>query len=234
MTGAGNPPPGDRAARWAERAGGWLSEESLTALLVVLIVDMFMLPVLGPDIGRSAMNVVFTILLFTGLATVANRGAAWVVIGTLALVAAILKWIAPHPGLPGTPLAAAVAAVGIFLLFTLLVLLRTFSPGPITRHRIEGAVATYLLIAMTFALAYEVMELASPGSLKFAEGEPEVMERAVGYFSLVTLTTVGYGDVTPVSPLARRLAMLEGLIGQLYPAIVIGWMVASLRPRRRH
>jgi voltage-gated potassium channel Kch len=53
----------------------------------------------------------------------------------------------------------------------------------------------------------------------------------VGYFSLVTLTTVGYGDVTPVTPLARRLAMFEGFIGQLFPAIIIGWMVSSMKRR---
>lgn len=232
MTGAGPPPPGDRPATWTERAGAWLSEEALTGLLLVLIADTFVLPVLGRNIGDVVLNAVFTILLFTGLAAVANRGVAFVVIGLLALAAAILKWIAHVPGLPGTPAVAAGAALVILGLFTLLVLLRTLSPGPITRRRVEGAVAAYLLIAMTFAFAYELMELVSPGSLEFAEGEPEVMDQAVGYFSLVTLTTVGYGDVTPVSPLARRLAMLEGFIGQLYPAILIGWMVSSMRSRR--
>jgi voltage-gated potassium channel Kch len=233
MTGAGHPPPGERPARWTERAGAWLSEEALTGLLLILIVDIFVLPVLGPNVGETAVNAVFTVLLFTGLAAVASRGVAFVVIGILALAAAVLKWIAPYSSLPGSPAAAAGAAVAVFGLFTLLVLLRTLSPGPITRHRIEGAVAAYLLIAMTFALAYELMELVSPGSLEFVEGEPEVLERAVGYFSLVTFTTVGFGDVTPVTPLARRLAMLEGFIGQLYPAIIIGWMVSSMRPRGR-
>jgi hypothetical protein len=185
VTGAGQPPPGDRPASWTERAGAWLSEEALTGLLLILIVDMFVLPVLGPNIGEVAVNAVFTILLFTGLATVASRGVAFVVIGVLALAAAILKWIAHVPGLPGTPAVAAGAALGVLGLFTLLVLLRTLSPGPITRHRIEGAVAAYLLIAMTFALAYELMELVSPGSLKLAGGEPEVVDRAVGYFSLI-------------------------------------------------
>ena len=206
MTGIGHSSPGG----WAERAGAWLSEEALTGLLLLLIVDMFVLPVLGRSIGEVAVNAVFTILLFTGLAAVANRGVAFIVIGILALAAAILRWIAHVPGLPGTPAVAAGAALVVLGLFTLLVLLRTLSPGPITRHRIEGAVAAYLLIAMTFALAFELMELLSPGSLAFAEGEPEVVERAVGYFSLVTLTTVGYGDVTPVTSLARRLAMFEG------------------------
>lgn len=231
MSGA-EPPARGKAARWTERAGTWLSEEALTWLLIVLIVDMFVLPVLGPNVGEVAVNVVFTVLLFTGLAAVASRGTAFVVIGILAVAAVVLRWIAPVGGLPGTPAAAAAAAVVVFGIFTLLVLLRTLSPGPITRCRLEGAVAAYLLVAMTFGLAFELIEMLDPGSLAFAAGKPEDMERAIGYFSMVTLTTVGYGDVTPVSPLARRLAMLEGVIGQLYPAIIIGWMVSSLRPRR--
>ena len=232
MTEPGHPPPGDRPTTWVERVGKWLSEEALTGLLLFLIVYEFVVPVVAPGLGEVVLDTLFTVLLFTGLATVASRGTAFVVAGVFVVAAVALKWMAPVPYLPGTHLAAAVAAVGTFAFFTLLLLLRTFSPGPITFHRIEGAVAVYLLIALTFTFAYEVMELARPGSLEFAEGEPEIMERAVGYFSLVTLTTVGYGDVTPVTPLARRLAMLEGFIGQLYPAIIIGWMVASLRPRR--
>jgi len=223
MSGSGSP----RA--WTERAGAWLSEETLGLLLVLLMVDTFVLPVLGPSVGDVALNLVFTGLLFTGLAAVANRGIAFAIIATLAVAAAILKWTAHVPSLPGIPIAAAAAATAVFGLFALLVLLRTLSPGPITRHRIEGAIATYLLIAMTFALAFELVELWQPGSLQFTEGEPEDMQRAIGYFSLVTLTTVGYGDVTPVTPLARRLAMAEGFIGQLYPAIIIGWMVSSMK-----
>jgi hypothetical protein len=215
----------------SRRTATWLSEEALTWLLVVLVVDMFVLPVVGPNIGTTALNVVFTVLLFTGLAAVANRGIAFLVIGILVLATVILKWIAPVPGLPGTPAASAAASVLIFVLFTLLVLFRTLSPGPITRHRIEGAIATYLLIAMVFAYAFELVELLQPGSLQFNEGEPEMIDEAVGYFSLVTLTTVGYGDVTPVTPLARRLAMFEGFIGQLFPAIIIGWMVGSMKRR---
>jgi hypothetical protein len=225
------PPARDKPVRWIDRAGAWLSEESLTWLLILLIVDMFVLPSLGSGLGTVALNVVFTALLFTGLATVATRGIAFLAVGVLAVSAVILRWIAPDPGLPGTPVVAAGAAVVVVGILTLLVLLRTLSPGPITRRRIEGAIASYLLIGMTFALAFELLELLRPGSLHFDAEVTELARRAVGYFSMVTLTTVGYGDVTPVTPLARRLAMLEGFIGQLYPAIIIGWMVSSMKRR---
>ena len=106
-----------------------------------------------------------------------------------------------------------------------------------SRAALDGSAAGPLLLfgvallAIGFGYAFEITEWLQPGSIKFAEGEPEVLDRAASYFSLVTLTTVGYGDVTPVSPLARRIAMFEGFLGQLYPAIIIGWMVGSMRRR---
>jgi hypothetical protein len=226
-----HPTTHDRPARWTERASEWLSDEGLTALLALLTVDMFVLPILGSRLGDVAVNLVFTILLFTGLATVASRGVASIVVGVFVVAAAVLNWIAQIRGLPGTPVAAAVSSIVVFAVFTLLVLLRTLSPGPITRRRIEGAVAAYLLMAMTFGFAYEIVELTQPGSLQFGAGAPEVLSQAAGYFSVVTLTTVGFGDVTPTTALTRRLAMLEGLIGQLYPAVIIGWMISSMKRR---
>jgi voltage-gated potassium channel Kch len=231
MSEAGQPGSERRKLPWRERLGDWLSEGALSVLLLLLALDMFVLPVVGPNVGTVAINVVFTVMLFTGLAAVSNRGVASVVVGVLALAAATLKWIAPHPALPGAHATAAGAGVVVFGLFTLLVLLRTLSPGPITRRRIEGAIAAYLLIAMTFALAFELVELTWPGSIHFNGGPPELLSAGMSYFSLVTLTTVGYGDVTPVTSLARQLAMFEGLIGQMYPAIIIGWMVSSMKWR---
>jgi hypothetical protein len=233
MSAVSSPPQRGSSApgreRWSERAGRWLSEEALTGLLALLLLDMLVLPALAPKLGAVALNLVFTVLLFTGLATVSNRRVASAVVGVLVLAAVVLRWT---PGRSETPILAVGAGVASLGLMAVLVLLRALSPGPITRRRIEGAVAAYLLIAMTFAMAFELLEMARPGSFRFGDGEPEAVKHALGYLSMVTLTTVGYGDVTPATPLARRLAMLEGSIGQLYPAIIIGWMVSSLSRRQ--
>lgn len=232
--GAGSPGIGEVwLRRWAERAGTWLSDEALTGLLIILIVDLLVLPVFGLRLGRIAIDVVFTVLLVTGLAAVSSRRIAFAIVGLLVFSTVILRWMAPT-FLPGAPIAAVSTSLATIGLFAILVFARTMSPGPITRHRIQGAVATYLLIGMAFSLAFQIVELLSPGSIRFGEGEPEVLEQAIGYFSLVTLTTVGYGDVTPVSPLARSLAIAEGLIGQLFPAIIIGGMISSMTTRRQH
>lgn len=91
-------------------------------------------------------------------------------------------------------------------------------------HRIVGAITAYLLAGVFFGRVFFFLELLSPGSFHGAEGAV-ITSGELAYFSFVTLTTVGYGDFTAALPAARSLAVLEGLIGQLYPAILIARLV---------
>jgi hypothetical protein len=147
------------------------------------------------------------------------RPAAVLVVATLAV-----GWLAQ---IGGDPIATTTSlALGLVYLsaLTVVVLERVIRTGPVTVHRISGAVAAYLLIAILFANVFALVELVQPGSFNGATGG-----RGWGgflYFSQVTLFTVGYGDITPVAGGARSLAMLEGLIGQLYPAILLARLVA--------
>ena len=130
-----------------------------------------------------------------------------------------------------------VAAIGIsddaltilaLSILAVLVLIRVFRAGPITGHRIQGAIAVYLLLGLIWVSAYNLIHQTIPGAFRFPEGElsPLRFKHGLMYFSFVTLTTVGYGDITPAHPLARSLAMAEALVGQLYPAILIGRLVS--------
>ena len=112
--------------------------------------------------------------------------------------------------------------------FVVVVLGHVYKEGPITSHRIQGAVVAYVLIAMAFALAYFLLEFLIPGSFQFQKAIVLDSQswRDFYYFSITTLTTLGYGDVTPTHPIARNLSMAEALIGQLYPAILLARMVS--------
>ena len=123
------------------------------------------------------------------------------------------------------------AVVALFIL-AVVVLAMVLRPGSVTRRRLEGAVAAYLLLGLAWAGAYEWVALRDPAAFAGAvgtAGDPWI------YYSLVTLTTMGYGDITPVSPVARSLAIAEAFTGQLYLAILISRLVAlELASRREH
>jgi hypothetical protein len=108
---------------------------------------------------------------------------------------------------------------------SLVLLAQVFRAGPVNSYRLQGAIAVYLLFGVGWAHAYHLTGLLHPGSFNTPRSEiPSVLDWA--YFSFITLTTVGYGDITPVRPIARTLAMGEALTGQLYLAVLIARLVA--------
>ena len=98
--------------------------------------------------------------------------------------------------------------------------------GQVDLNKILGAVCVYLLLGIIWAFLYLFINLAFPGSF---EGIASVDIRAqlpeFLYFSFVTLTTLGYGDLTPLRPMVRALAYLEAIVGQFYVAILVAWLV---------
>jgi len=119
----------------------------------------------------------------------------------------------------------------IYLGFLLvMVAVQVFGEGPVTGHRIRGAIVVYLLLGGLWALVYQVVAITIPHAFHLPEGfegsYPDALYRLLTYFSFITLTSIGYGDITPVHPVARTLAMLEGLVGQLYPAIILARLVS--------
>jgi hypothetical protein len=121
------------------------------------------------------------------------------------------------------------------LAFAVITLIQVFSPGAITLHRVLGAIAAYLLIGLMWSYAYFLADMIIPGSIHPTASTQETvspMARYV-YFSFTTLTTLGYGDIVPLHPIARTLAVCEGLIGQLYPAVLIaGLLGMALQPQK--
>jgi hypothetical protein len=102
-----------------------------------------------------------------------------------------------------------------------------FGPGRITYHRVVGAVLLYLIIGLTFVALYGLVALAAPEvftNLPTLHGDFAVAGNLI-YFSFVTLTTTGYGDIVPLHPYARSLANIEAIIGQIYPATLLARLV---------
>jgi hypothetical protein len=208
-----------------DRVGEW----SLRALLVVLAVDVFVvaplaqggtLPVLQP--------VVQSIVLLAGMAIAfRSRGIVPTVVGTLAVAGLVVHWTYhAHPTV-GVGRADTALSLAFTAIITVLTVLEVFRAGRITVYRIEGAVAAYLLVAYVWALAYQLLALSDPVAFTFpATAGPQTLRFRLLYFSLTTLTTVSYGDITPLNPLARSLAAFEGMVGQLFPVLLLARLVS--------
>jgi voltage-gated potassium channel len=105
------------------------------------------------------------------------------------------------------------------------IFISTFRAKIINRNVIHGAIVVYLLIGFIWSFIYSLIECLLPGSFTHIGGHLIFGHRPFVYFSFVTLTTLGYGDITPKVPLAQSLAILEAVIGQIYLIIQVSWLV---------
>ena len=219
-------------------ASMWSSEKGLSSMLVFLCLALFIgLPLSATwRRGDLVFDVLFSLLLLSGVVGVARRPRTIAIVAGLTVATLVLRWASLYsPGSPFRPWSMALSIV-LLAILAALVLVQVFREGPITSYRIQGAIIVYLLVGLTWSAAYELLFHLVPNAFSFAQsaraGEPGA--HGLVYYSYVTLTTLGYGDITPVHPAARSLAVAEALIGQLYPAILIARLVSlELESRRR-
>jgi len=110
---------------------------------------------------------------------------------------------------------------------TVVVARAVFGPGRVTYHRVVGAVLLYLSMGLVFVALYGIVALSVPDAftnLPTLKGDFAIAGNLI-YFSFVTLTTTGYGDIAPLHPYARALANIEAIIGQIYPATLLARLV---------
>jgi hypothetical protein len=204
----------------------WADDRGLSIFLASLAAVVFLLPPLVPagTAGRLVTDACLSLMLVSGALAAAEK--RWVRCAISAIVLAALSvrwanWLLPDADLEMWHGVSVLVTLGSFCIVTLNLVLRR---GPVTRRRIEGAVAVYLLVGLIWGQAYALVAHARPGA--FAGAVSGEGLQAWIYYSFVTLTTIGYGDITPLHPAARSLAMLEALIGQLYPAILLARLVS--------
>jgi voltage-gated potassium channel len=125
-----------------------------------------------------------------------------------------------------------------FLLWVLVVVLReVFRPTTTERDAVVGALCGFVLILTVFMRLHGLLEALWPGSYHtdgppLSERSDTMLTAVFQYFSTITLTTVGFGDIVPVTPAARLATGLEAIVGQLYLAVVIATLVGRVAARR--
>ena len=235
-------PPADPSTRRSIRRL-FNTDSSLTLLLISLFVFLFLLyPFSKPgEVSDYLLDALALIVLISGAYTVSNhRGVLFMCIGLAVATFTTQILLYTHPNLLLLTLRAAFLILFLFLVSGA-VLFRVLREGPVTAHRVAGAVAIYLVLGLIWANAYTIVFIHDPSSFdlgrpieatdEFAEIQTTVASRMI-YFSFVTITTLGYGDVKPQSEAAETLAILEALTGQVYLVVILARMVSLLVGRR--
>ena len=197
------------------------------SLLLAILLGTFLLQPLWPPTPLGEL-VTFTLaMLIFGGAIYAGRTGPRLArpLVALLLLATALQVLdfAGVPGLEGPLAALALVIVAAAMVATFAELLGNREA---TTDGLVGAIFGYLLIAAAWSLLFRQLEILHPGSFDLAEGDRDTQ---LLYFSLITITTVGYGDVLPLTAVARIWAALEAVVGTLYIAILIGRIVGELR-----
>ena len=219
--------------QWIADALFYKSDKSLSFVLFFLLLLIFVVyPFFPPSgFGKVVIDVFTSLVLISSTFAIERRTWRWFAFA-LAGLTLVTRW-ATYARPTYDLFVATTLFSTVFIIFACIAILsRVFAEGPVTRHRIEGAVAVYLLTGLAFGSLYALIALVEPSSFdtsRLGWRVRTVFARLNGrfsYFSFITLTTVGYGDITPASALAKQVAVLEGLVGQLYPAILLARLVA--------
>jgi hypothetical protein len=211
----------------------FLEPRRFQVLLGILLVVYAVLPFFE---SRLFTDLMATVVLIFALSAIRDSRMHLMVCALLALLIIGAIWLARW--IPGEQLA--IGSHVLDMLFVALIIFAiltyVFRSREITTETLAGAICAYLLIGHLWADAFSIIETVRPGSFSsvaLVSDKASIVQSAplqvsqFSYFSFVTLSTLGYGDITPLSRPARNLAALEAIFGQLYLAVLISRLVSQ-------
>jgi|HubBroStandDraft_6_1064221.scaffolds.fasta_scaffold1010735_1 hypothetical protein len=229
------------AARSVYRLQSWrdrVRDPVLTSMLVVQCLIIFVAaPCAAAGYPGSGITLELLLLVLSFLIILVSQGRATTTLTTVAMGLGVIGtgWTLFTPAASTAFIAHSGTIIG-GLVGGYIIGRAVFAAGKVTTHRVIGAVVLYLTFGLIGNSAYRLIWDLFPDSLGGIPPGTRPIQAAgtILYFSFVTLTTIGYGDIVPLHPLARSLANLEGIIGQLYPATLLARLVSlELEARRR-
>lgn len=221
-----------KAGRMRHGVPSWLRGRYTGLTIVLLVLSVSSIAIGQTDLRKVIDGVAFSVLLVLAIRIVGKR----LRVATVALVVPTLisHWI-EHLTDSSIHRIVGLGLATVFLTFlTLVIMFAVFRDEIVTFDTIFGAVCAYLLLGMTWGTGYALLVVISPQSLSVSPGlaqasgwgEPiSAFTPVLQYYSFTTLATLGYGDVSPLSPGARALSVMEGLAGQLYLAVLVARLV---------
>ena len=200
---------------------------AILAFWIVLIIAVFPYFNAGP-FALFLFSILISFILISAVFSITGRSKYALLSLILIIPALLLSWANFIIDSNDILILSKLLSLFVLMLVTFSIFLEVVrSKSPIPKHIIWGAIAVYLLIGMCFAMLYQLTNLITPGSFYYSLEPSLVMDFSdFVYYSYVTLATLGYGDIIPVTDQAKSFAIIEAITGALYLAVLIAKIVS--------
>jgi voltage-gated potassium channel len=215
----------------------WLfsSERRFLYLLIFLMILIFMGPFISSeDRGFTLYDALYTGVLIMGAYSASGKKSSLVIALSIFVPAVALIWLDHFDPSSSYALPRRILAIMFFTYIGGTILFHVLKAERVTFDKICAALCSYLLLGLIFAILYSLLEFLNPGMFLaggevIRQGDPRAFQGAgfgqAIYFSFTTLTTLGYGDLTGATPIAKNLSVLEAIIGQIYLVVLVARLV---------
>ncbi len=210
-----------------------ISGSRFLLLFMAIVLSIALRPFLEGSLGALTLSgVFFSLVLITCIYSVSETRGHFLFTLIIGLPSILVLWLGILWHAPSLQIIGAILLVIFWACTIMLIIFHLFRVKEVMADTILGAACTYFLIGFAWGSIFFVLESCSPGSFSFPR------PRSIGfsdffYYSFVTLATVGFGDITPVSNPARSLTILEAVLGQLFMTTMIAILVGTYLSRSR-
>jgi hypothetical protein len=208
-----------------------ISESRFLVLFIAIVLLFALRPFLEGSLDKLILTGIFFFLALLGcIYAVSETRGQFLFALILGLPSVLAHWVGVIWGIPSLGPVAAILQIIFWGYILTGIMSHLFRVKEVTADTIMGAACAYFLIGLAWSFMFFLLEFDSPGSFSFPPPKGGSIEDFI-YYSFVTLTTLGFGDITPVSHLARSLTVLEAVLGQLFMATTIAILVGSYLSR---
>ena len=201
-------------------------ENRFLFVLVSILCFLILSPLLKGFTGfRNLLDIFLTVIFISSIYAVSQKRYHLIIATLLVLPMLLDTWTNHFIVSPALSLTGICSGILFFAFMVITIISFVFKQNRVTLNVINAAVVVYLLLAMMWAFLFILLETLHPGSFSLTASQPQESNFHFFYYSFVTITTLGYGDITPATEIARSIAVLEAVIGQIYLVVLVARLV---------
>lgn len=215
----------------------WTKESGLSGMLLLLFIMHFLaIPLLGSYSSfMVVLNIFWMLFLLAGIISVTKNKKQAIRISIVPFLFILIEWISFFNTSNFLFFIDFCLSLISIMLLIVLVLAKVLEPGPVNVHRIVGSIVVYMLLVNFWSIIYLFVYNHIEGAFQMPEILFDINSEQANflYFSYITITSTGFGEILPLHPIARSLVQLEVLTGVLYPIVLIGRLVSDANFSRK-